>query len=294
MKPLEILSALPKWGKTTPDQILESPAFAMPCRLGEENLPLRPGSILTDDTLALSILFGEEPHTLKLSRSPRFAELDKLWDSRADMPAPILLALVEKECGPLLQLLENAVRSQLRLVGLADASAAPDERTLFLQVADIAFALTRTDTVAAALGNLRHLDLGNEELRAESLPAEVEYAAFVLPSEDLASLAVGDSLLLPEIGSVAPRLIADGLFAVDETGVAPFADDGRCRVVATEASAVTLGELFDAAESGLPKVDGSSGEAGLQLRLVKSGKILASGRLDRLGEHPAFIVEALG
>ena len=122
MKPFEILSALPRAATATPAQILDSPAFAMPCRYGEESAVLRPAAVRPTDTLSLSLLFGDEPHVLSLARSPRFPELDALWDTLADVPEPILLALAEKECGPLFQLLENAVRHQLRLAGMASPS----------------------------------------------------------------------------------------------------------------------------------------------------------------------------
>ena len=287
MKPLEVLVAIPKWAKAKPAQILDSPAFAMPCRLGEEQASLRLGAVQPSDTLDLAILFGDEQHSLRLARSPRFPELDKVWDSRADMPEPILLALVEKECGPLLQMLENAVRRQLRLVGLAAPSAA-DEQTIFAQVNDIVFSITRSETVTAAFGMLRHLDLASPDLRAETFASETEFAAFALAPADLASLSVGDALLVPEIGSVPPRLVVDGRFAVDESGVSPFADDGRCRVVAAEMRTVSLGELFDAAENPR-RVEG---EAPGQLRLTQGGKTIAYGRLERLGEQPAFVVES--
>ena len=286
MKPLEILVAIPKWAKATPDQVLDSPAFAMPCRLGEEQVSLRLGAVQPSDTLDLAILFGDEQHSLRLARSTRFPELDKVWDSRADMPEPILLALVEKECGPLLQMLENAVRRQLRLVGLAASVA--DAQTLSVQVNDIVFSLTRSETVTAAFGILRHLDLASPALRAATFAAETEFAAFALAPSDLSSLSVGDALLVPEVGSVPPRLVVDGRFVVDESGVAPFADDGRCRVVAAEIRNVSLGELFDAAENPR-RVEG---EAPGQLRLTQGGKTVAYGRLDRLGEQPAFVVES--
>ncbi|MBQ6136220.1 MAG: hypothetical protein IJI73_02495 [Kiritimatiellae bacterium] len=288
MKSLEILSTLPKWAKARPRQIVDSPAFAMPCRLGEDSATLRLGAVEPADTLDLSILFGDEPHTLRLARSPRFAELDKVWDSRADVPEPVLLALVEKDCGAFFQLLENAVRRQLRLSGLAAADSGSP--ALAAQVADIIFSLTRSDTVLSAFGNIRNLDLSDPSLRSEPLQAEVEYAAFALPASDVAALAPGDALLLPEIGAVAPRLVADGRFVVDAAGVAPFSDDGRCRVVAADPVSVTLGELFDAADGKVP--DRSGVPAGGGLRLLQGGQTIAQGRLDRLADQPAFIVEA--
>ena len=72
MKPLEILSAIPKWENATPGQIVDSPAFAMSCRLGETPETLRLGAVEVGDALDLSVLFGDEPHVLRLARSPRF------------------------------------------------------------------------------------------------------------------------------------------------------------------------------------------------------------------------------
>ena len=299
MKSLEILQALPKWAKARPEQVLDSTAFAMPCRLGDASATLRREIFEATDTLDLAVLFGDEPHTLRLARAARFAELDKIWESRADVPEPILLALAEKDCGTLFQLLENIVRRQFKIVSLAVASAdgAETSASCGFRVEDVFFSLSRSDTVVAALGNVRHLDLSHQSLRAETLPAETEYAAFVLSAADLASLAVGDALLLPEIGSLPARLVVDGRFVADGNGVSPLANDGRCRVVAVEPRTVTLGELFDAAEG--PAAEGASVEVGVPpaqtpLRLVLSGREVARGRLDRLGDQNAFVVESTG
>lgn len=299
MKSHEILAALPRWAKAKPDQILDSPAFALPCRLGEESVTMTLGAVEGADTLDLSLLFGDEPHELRLSRSPRFPELNKVWDVRSEIPAPILLALVEKECGAFFQLLENAVRRQLRLSGLADADAVAKGRFLHAQVADVSFSLTRTESVASALGSVRYLDIANPALRAETLAEVVEYAAFAMPQPDMSSIAVGDAILLPEIGSVPPRLVVDRRYVVEKAGVMPFEDDGRCRVVSGEPRATTLGELFDASEGDaaamVAKVEGEfDANAPIQLRLVQGGRTVARGRLDRIGEQNAFVVEAVG
>ena len=297
MRSLEILQTLPKWAKARPGEVLDSPAFAMPCRLGDESVTLRSEVFEATDTLDLAVLFGDEPHTLRLARTPRFAELDKIWECRANVPEPIVLALAEKDCGALFQLLENVVRRQFKIVSIASAGGDKTSSSCGFRVEDVFFSLSRSDTVVAALGNIRHLDLSHPSLRAETLPVETEYAAFALPTADLAALAVGDTLLLPEIGSVPARLVVDGRFVVDGNGVSPFANDGRCRVVAVEPRTVTLGELFDAAEGSA--AEGASAEVGVPpaqtpLRLVLSGKEIALGRLDRLGDQPAFVVESTG
>ena len=306
MKPLEILLSLPQWKKATAEALVDSPAFALPCRLGDEPVQLRPAPIepAVSELLGLSVSFGDEPHTLGLARSPRFPELNKLWDTRAGVPEPILLALVEKECGPLFQLLENAVRKQLRLVG-QDDSARSDvaESRPFLNLcvaapareetdaAPICFALTRTPTVVAALGVLRNLDLTHEAIRSEQLSAEVEYAAFTLPEGDLASLVPGDAVVVSEIGSLPPRWIVDGRFALDGGGVSPSVDDALVRVRAAESATLPLGAVLDAAEGKVPDVPALSD--GSQLRLVRGGRTLATGFLGRVGDQPAFIVESL-
>ena len=136
MKPFEIVSSLPQWSGLAPDAIVDSPAFAMPCRLGDESVTLALGAAHPADAIRLSVMLEDEPHVLSLARSPRFKELDAVWDSRADVPEPILLALVEKDAGPVLQLVENAVRRQLRLVGLAEQGEA-EQPVLFAQVADV-------------------------------------------------------------------------------------------------------------------------------------------------------------
>ena len=287
MKPFEILSSLPQWSGLKPDAIVDLPAFALPCRLGDESATLVLGATHPAETIRLSIRLEDEPHVLSLARSPRFKELDAIWDSRADVPEPILLALVEKDVGPLLQLVENAVRRQLKLVGLAEADSS-DARTLFAQVADINFSLTRSATVTAAIGNLRNLDLTHESIRSVTLPALTEYAAFSLTSSDVSGLSIGDAVLLPEMGTVPARIVVDGRFALDANGVSRYNAGDLVYVVDAATKEFTLGELFDAAETPRTVETTPSGA----LRLVAEGKTLAVGRLDRLGDQSAFIVES--
>ena len=110
MKPLEILSELPQWAKATANNLLASPAWAMPCRLGEQNCTMRLDALRPSETLDLLVRLGAEEHVLGLCDSENLGELHAVWPTRAEVPEPVLLALVEKECGMLLQLIENAVR----------------------------------------------------------------------------------------------------------------------------------------------------------------------------------------
>ena len=111
-----------------------------------------------------------------------------------------------------------------------------------------------------------------------------------LPEADIASMAPGDAVLLPEVGSVPPRLVVNGCFAVDVNGVAPLAENSNSllRVRAAEGRSISLGEVFDASETPpqLPPV-----AVGTQLVLLGEGRTVASGRLDRLAGQYAFFVE---
>lgn len=287
MKPLEIVSAFPRWAKLMPGEIVDSPAFAVACRLGEETRTLRRAAIepAASQMLKLAVSFGDEPHTLLIARSPRFPELDKLWDSLAEVPPAIVLALVERECGLLLQMLENLIRRQLKIKGLA-----PDQddsvSLLAFQTDELVFALTRTNTVLGALGVLRNLDLASECIRSAELPARIEYAAFAMSDADLSALSPGDAILLPEVGSVAPRVVVDGRLVAVADKVDAFADDGRSRILAAETSPVKLGDLLDGALSASAPAENT------QLCLVRNGQTVARGRLGRVGDQFAFIVEA--
>ena len=291
MKPLEIISSIPPWSKADPEAILDSPAFAMPCQIGDKVDVLHRAQVdpAASAMLALSVSFGDEPHTLCLSRSSAFAELDKVWDGRADVPEALLLALVERECGPLFQFLENAVRKQMRLVGIA-AESVDGSRSdmLSFQVGDIVFSVTRSASVLSAFGLLRNLDLSHESIREQRLSAEIEYASFVLSGEDIASLTPGDALLLPEIDTVSPRIFVAKRFVVDANGVAPYAADSLVHVLALGDDSIALGKVFDAVETPSPP---PSATIGAQLRIVRDGRLVASGRLDRLAGQLAFFVE---
>lgn len=285
MKPHEILSKLPQWAEAAPAALLDSPAWAMPCRLGDDSAVLRAAEVKPCDTLDLSISLDGERHTLSVADSPRFADLHALRSSRPDVPEPVLLALVEKECGDFLQLVENAVRRQLKIEGVS--ADGPGDRTLFAQVEDVVFGLTRSRVVESALGQLRFIDCDHPAVRETALPCETEIAMFSLSSADVASIAAGDALLIPEAGTVPPRLVVDGRFVADGNGVAIFTDDGRLRVVEDEPRSVTLGELFDRAQNPADVAWSNP----VRLKLVSGGKTVACGRFGKLASQPAFFVE---
>lgn len=296
MKPLDILSALPEWANASHDDILSSPAWAMPCRLGPRQCTMRLDAVRPAETLDIAVQFENEDHILGIAPSPLFQELGAIWPSRAEVPEPILLALVEKDCGELLQLLENAVRRQLKIVGLATAPAAEDARKISATISlpddepPLTFSLDLSPALSAALGQLRYIDADHPSIRSARVDAEIEYAAFTLPAADLASLASGDALLLPETETASPRVVAAGKFAVSEAGVAVWKDDGLMRVCAAEGSTMELGVLFDADQGGKSALPPAPAE-NAPLKLVRLGKTLATGRFGAVAGRHAFLVD---
>lgn len=306
MKTSEILATLPGWADATPAKLLAHPAWTLPCRFGDDQASMRLDAIRPADTLDVLVRFEKEDHVLGIADSASFPELHAVWASKSDMPEPVLLALLEKECGPLFQLLENAVRRQLTVVSLAKAPAAEGE-SLAARVSsggtDFAvFTLTNSPMVTGTLGLLRNIDATHQSVRSMQLPGELELAAFALSSSDMPS--TGDALLLPEIdlaaASAPVRLIVDGRFAAQaETGLTHWADDGRWRVLRAEGVSVAFGDIADFAEGTTPWA-GSPALAplgavatGLALNLTRNGHTVASGRLVRLGEQAAMSIDAI-
>ena len=294
MKQSEILALLPECAKASAEAILASPAWAMPCRMGEATCTMRLDAERPADTLDLAIRLEGEDHILSLADSEAFPELHSVWPVRSEMPEPILLALVEKDCGPLLQLIENAAHRQLSVQGLSKEPAGEDALAARIESAGrtlAVFKLTTSASLVSALGVLRFIDPSHPAVRDTSLSAEVEYASFALSAGDVAALAVGDSLLLPEVGSISPRVIVDGRFAMSEAGVAAWVDDGMLRVVKSEPVAVLVGELMDASDGGRAAEPPPAPEAAL--KLTRLGKTVATGRFGKLASQNAFIVDTV-
>ncbi len=319
MNPLDLLSALPPFRDWSPAEVLASPAWAMPCRLGsEEGRLVAEGALLPADPLRLAVRFADDPATLALADSPIFPELHALWSSRAEVPSPILLALVEKECGPLLQLLENAAGRQLAIDGLADGEAeggsggaAPRSLVPFsLRRSSgeelCSFALTLPPAVLESFGALRNLDAAHPTVREREYAAQVQLAEPVLSTADLESIAPGDHLLLPEVEATdgtdgpaptcpAATLIVDNRLAAGPSGLAPWTDPGTLRVVLSDPATLPLGDLLDLASGDLDHSSlvarHSSLREGAALALLRGPATLAAGRLSTVASQPSFSIE---
>lgn len=296
MTPYELLSKWPGLDSATAAEIFASPAWALTTTWGARDCVLAFDAVVPADTLDVAVRFEDDEHVIALADSPAFPELHRIWGARAQVPEPILLALVERECGPLFQILENAARRQLSVAGLAKEAPAAEMRAARVETSEgeglCTFSLSLSPALVEAFGELRNLDPVHESILSRTLPAEVEYASFTLTGDELAGLAPGDALLLPEVPGDGtpgtPRLVAAGRFVLEGGVVSDWAEDRRCRVLARDPVTVSFGQLAD------PEASDIALRAPMELKLVRAGRLLAEGRFVRLASASAFQIESTG
>ena len=275
MNAFELLQTWPGWAKAGAAAIFDSPAWAMPVRWGDATVTLRRSNVKFRDLLGISIRLDDEENFIGICNREAFPDLHELWDVKNTLPDSLKLALVERECGPLFQILENAARRQLNVIGIAPAEKR--EGTTGFEIIDgsgnvkVSFMLKVTPELIRTFGHLKFINLQHESIRSMTRPARAVYASFSLKPEEISGLAPGDCLMLPEIGTKSP---------VWET---EDSRDASLRVCAPEEQQISFGELADDA---LPPIQ----EPG-ELVLVQDGKIIAGGRLGQLAEQAAFEIE---
>lgn len=273
MDAFELLRKWPTWEKANAATVLASPAWRMPVKFDGRDAKLRiDASPEPSDAVRLRVMFDGEHHVLDIFDSEAFPDLHMLWSKRDALPQEIVLALVEKECGPLLQLMEDVTRKQLSVDGLGSDNPAWPSKTFVLEDGGsrISFALDLSPTMEIMLGRLDLLDPAHESIRSLERSAEAEYAAVSLSDEDFASLAPGDFVLLPD--GAEPR------WTVEK----PL--DGQVHVLGPEVASLTFAQMADDALPPVPESGAFS--------LVRFGEKFATGTRSQVGDRPAVkIVE---
>lgn len=276
MNSLELLQNWPSWAGAKAEAIYESPAWTLAGRWGDRPVLLRRSGSVFRDVLGIKIRLDDEEHFLGLGNRDAFPDLQALWDVKSNLPASLKLALVEKECGPLLQLLENVARKQLSIVNIVSSTAR--EGSTGFEVLDEAdrsilasFDLDVTPSLIAAFGQLKYLDTNHEAIRSMTRDAWAVYASFALSAEEVAGLAVGDCLLLPEATNGAAKwqtaLPADDLLTI----------------ASAQPMELTFAQFMD---ENLPPIPSPE-----VLRVYRHGRAFAQGRLDTLAGQPALALE---
>ena len=277
MDAFELLKGWPGWANANAERVLASPAWRMNVEYDGQPAEVTGASDGTDDLLWLEVAFDDGRHLLGVADSETMPELHRVWGLRNGLPSEVLLALAERECGALFQMLENAVGRTFSLKGVADAAAdAKAVRAFAVRPQDsdtpiCVFALEMSQVLTMAFGRIRNLDTGHPSIWEMAIDATAEYVRFELSESEFERLAVGDFLLCGEKPSAEWRYGSSpqtGFGAVD-------ARPGR----------LTFGQIAD---DDLPPAPDPE-----LLLLVRDGVPIAEGVFDRVAEAVAIRITKL-
>ena len=276
MNAFELLQKWPSWEKASSEAIFNSPAWAMPVRWGDKPCVMRRAEVKFRDVLAIEVRFDDEENTIWLGNREAFPDLHVLWDVKNNLPDALKLALVEKECGPLFQILENAVRRQLNVVGVASADEGRESSTGFEIIAQdgrimASFNFKVNTDIIRSFGMLKFIDLNHESILTMKRVGRAHFASFHLTEAELTGLAPGDFLLLPEIGKVPPKWQLE------------MPKDDGIQVCAPDTQELSFAQF---AGDQLPEIPTPT-----VLALFRKGQVVANGRLTTLAGTPACAIE---
>lgn len=248
MDALELLKSWPGWRNAGAEMVLASPAWRLPVRFGSETGLMTVSGEVSQDPILVDITLDGEAHQLAIADSPRYLDLHLLWSRRSLLPENLLLALVEKECGSVLQLIENVTRRQVALKGLA--SVAVELRPFDVTgTSSFQFAIDLTPDLVSLLGRIERLDTDHEAIRTLTRPAVVRYGTVPLTDEEVSALSVGDYLLLPEgFGAEAAWM------SVEDQAEATDASESVGTVFSSETVALTFAEFAEEKYPAVPEV----------------------------------------
>jgi len=249
------------------DACLAHPAWQMSVLFGPRRARLVASSLAmtADDPVALAITLDDEPHVLRIAPSPLFPDLDLLWPKRGALPSELLMALVERECGELLQLVEKTLRRQLGVKGFADGALAPTHGfRLETDGGALEFALDLTPEMLPVLGQVDCLDPTHGSVRALTRPAFAAYSPVLLTNEECARLSPGCCIVPPgDLMSTARWIVT-------------LPSDEVVNVLSARPTEIPFAAFADEA---MPEIRPPESVA-----LCRHGRIFAEAQVGRLGE----------
>lgn len=266
-----LLQDWPSFEKVNAETVFASPAWRLETVCGDAPAVLTKAEAPASDLLWVSVTLEDEAHVLGIGDSEAYADLHLLWARRGGLPKELLLALVERECGDLFQVLEKVFRRRFQIKGLADGAPAGGGVD-FRLTADgkaYAFALDLSPLLVMELGKLKYLDPGHEEIRGLCRPAWAEHGAVELLESECAALAAGDCVVLPEGAEAVWRVTTP--------------EDDLVHVRSEEAGEVMFAQMADDDWPALPEPR--------RVVLLKGGRTVARGSLATLGLQRVFTVE---
>lgn len=237
------MKSWPSLAGLTSGEILAASAWRCPVEFdGAEAELTHAADPVAEDELFLSLTFDGDPHVLGLGDSARYPDLHLLWSRRGELPDELLIALVEKECGAVLQLLENLSRCEIKLCGIA-ARPTSAERLAF-GIGLGGETLTLTLDLPAALteefGRLDCLDPAHSFVRGQTRAVRAAYATLPLEADGVSELKEGDYLVLEDL---APEWLTE------------LPDDGKLRLAQADEVSATFAQFADGTLPAVPALD---------------------------------------
>lgn len=289
------------------------PAYGIASSWPEAGCQVRLAAVRPLPEVAVTLRLGGEEQVLGIPALPVFSTVHQLLGA-GKVEQELLLAALEADAGGLFDWLEKTCQMQLTVTGLATLDDvrfsrarafgvyAPDgrERGSFL--------LSLSPAMLRSFGSLAFLDAEHESWRHHVLPAEVELAHFHLESAELAGLAAGDMLLLPELSpeqaswpvtlQVGDCFQVQGMWQGHELNLSTVpllkgANEGtELRICLRETVNISLPMLLPLLQpDGAVSLTLTAPEG---LKLVDArGELLAEGRLARVGVQQAMALEAM-
>lgn len=267
MDAFELLKNWPTWRKASAEQLFDSPAWRLAVVYDGEPCELVKREQSPDDVLAVALSFDGEASVLGIGDSEAFPDLHRLWTKRGQLPRELLLALVEKECGALLQLLEDATQKLVVVNGLVAAADSECASFVFTRRDGtvVPFTLSLTPAMLTHLGRFENLDLGHPSIRGLSRSARGVYAELSVAATE--TLAEGDMLLLPDATEAT------------STWLESLPTDDRLRVCAPAEGALTFAQLADDSLPPVPESD--------EVLVFRGANPIARGSVVALGRQRA-------
>ena len=259
------------------------------------------------------VRFGAEEVVLGLPAQAACPMLQRFFAERDNVPDALRLAAVERDCAALFDALAQLFGATVEVLSLANPPS--DEVPLWWgRWSDLATGeavvcgIGLTAAFAERMAAVGHWEVTHSTVAQETLEVQVMLAQVWLTTEEVANLTAGDALCLPEgseaalercavaqLGTVAQRpvgLTAEGRLEARGLWVAvPEEVASMVQVVWGLPFAVSVERLL-----AWGRGEGDLGVRWSQVEpiaLVKGGRRLAWGRLDRLGEQVIVAIDGV-
>jgi len=258
----ELLKGWPGFAKANAARVLASPAWRLDVRYDGRPAVLRrlPGKV-SAPAISLVVRFDDVPRLVTFAPSPLFPDLWALRDRLAALPAEVLLALVERECGALFQLFEDLSRQSFSVRGLSAGPMTGVSFALSAEGGEIACSVDLPPEMEQDFGQLANLDVTHESIRTLTRAVTGVFAVLEMPDGEVRALKPGDCLVVPPDAGSAWEL--------------EIPADGAVRLIAPETRVATFAEIADGTLGPVPETE--------KVDVVFRGRVVASGAFARLG-----------